>query len=132
MWHDISPCRIEVVDDALVQFLKEKSPAERIAIVADANHTARILAAAGARYLHPTWDKSQILAEVARRIGGGTDLPTVSRARIPRQRVRRTRCSRTAQPIYRLYSEWQASRKCQCPEISSQQPKLILATDIHG
>jgi hypothetical protein len=66
------PDKFEVVDDAMAEVLRTKSPAERIAIVSDANRTARVLAAAGARYLHPDWDESQIQAEVARRVGGGT------------------------------------------------------------
>ncbi len=69
----ISPYIIEVVDDSLADVLKSKSPAERIMIVAAANRTARILAAAGARFLHPEWDEPQIQAEVARRVAGGTD-----------------------------------------------------------
>jgi regulator of protease activity HflC (stomatin/prohibitin superfamily) len=66
------PDKIEVVDDALAEILRAKSPAERIAIVAEANRTARILAAAGARYLHPDWEEAQIQAEVVRRVSGGT------------------------------------------------------------
>jgi hypothetical protein len=73
MKQGIPPSTIEVVDDSLADALKSKSPAERISIVAAANRTARILAEAGARFQHPDWDDSQIQAEVARRVAGGSD-----------------------------------------------------------
>lgn len=66
MKQDAIAGKIEIIDDDMVAVFSSKSPAERIAIVADANRTARILAAAGARYLHPNWDEPQIQAEVAR------------------------------------------------------------------
>lgn len=65
--------RIETLDPAMVEVLKSKTPAERVEMVAAANRTARILAAAGARYLHPDWDDEQIQAEVVRRVTGGTN-----------------------------------------------------------
>jgi hypothetical protein len=64
---------IETLDPAMVEVLKAKTPAERIAMVGEANRTARILAEAGARYLHPDWDDAQIQAEVVRRVTGGTN-----------------------------------------------------------
>ena len=45
--------RIEVIDRAYAAILATKSPAEKISMVAEANRTARMLAAAGERYLHP-------------------------------------------------------------------------------
>jgi hypothetical protein len=65
--------RIETLDPAMVEVLKSKTPAERVEMVAAANRTARILAEAGARYLHPDWDDAQIQAEVHRRVTGGTN-----------------------------------------------------------
>jgi hypothetical protein len=67
-----SPNHFETLDPVMIEVFKSKTPAERIAMVAAANRTARTLAAAGARYLHPDWDESQIQAEVARRVAGGT------------------------------------------------------------
>jgi len=64
---------IEVVDEQIANILRSKSVAERIAMIADANDTARLLAAAGARHLHPDWSDSQIAAEVARRMLRATD-----------------------------------------------------------
>jgi len=65
------PSRIESVDDSLVEILRKKSPAEKIEMVAAANRTARLLAAAGVRYAHPEWDDARVKAEVIRRVCGG-------------------------------------------------------------
>ena len=63
---------IEVVDDQLAEVLRRKSPAEKVEMVAAANRTARLLAAAGIRYQHPEWDNAQVQNEVIRRVTGGT------------------------------------------------------------
>jgi hypothetical protein len=62
--------RIETLNPAMVEVLKSKTPAERAQMVAEANRTARILAEAGARYMHPEWDETRIEAEVRRRVAG--------------------------------------------------------------
>jgi len=49
----VDPRRIEVIDDDLAQVLRTKTPAERVAMMAAANRTARLLAIAGIRYQHP-------------------------------------------------------------------------------
>jgi hypothetical protein len=72
MHRPIDSARIEVVDDALAEVLRKKSPAQRIQMIGDANHTARILAAGGVRYQHPDWDDAQVQAEVLKRVCGGT------------------------------------------------------------
>jgi hypothetical protein len=64
---------VEVIDDALADILRQKSPAERIAMAADANETARIIAAAGIRHCHPEWSEQQVQREVARRMLGEAD-----------------------------------------------------------
>ncbi len=64
--------RIEIIDDDLWEALRNKSPTERIQMIDAANRTARILAAAGIRYLHPDWNEAQIQDEVIRRVCGGT------------------------------------------------------------
>lgn len=61
---------IEVIDEQLAAVLREKTPAERIAMIGDANQTARMLAAAGIRYRHPDWPQDRVDAEVARRMLG--------------------------------------------------------------
>jgi hypothetical protein len=66
------PRQIEVIDDDLADVLRTKTPAEKIAMVAAANRTARLLAAAGIRFVHPEWDELQVQAEVIKRVSGGS------------------------------------------------------------
>jgi hypothetical protein len=63
---------IEVIDDQMAEIMRAKSPAEKVAMVSAANRTARLLAAAGTRHLHPDWSEDQIQAEIIRRVCGGT------------------------------------------------------------
>ena len=70
MTRPIDPRNIEVIDDDLAAILRQKTPAERIAMAADANETARVLAAAGIRHCHPEWSELQVRREVARRMLG--------------------------------------------------------------
>jgi hypothetical protein len=60
--------RFEQVDEAVVAVLRGKSPAECVALMGEANQTARLLAAAGVRHLHPDWTEKQVQTEVARRM----------------------------------------------------------------
>ena len=73
MSRSLYPNRIEVIDRDLAAVLRTKTPAERVEMIAAANRTARVLAAAGVRYLHPDWSDEQVQAEVIRRVCGGTD-----------------------------------------------------------
>jgi hypothetical protein len=73
MSQSIDPRRIEVIDDQMAQILRPKTPAERIAMIEDANQTARLLAAAGIQYQHPDWSEIQIQWEVARRMLGAAN-----------------------------------------------------------
>lgn len=63
--------RVEVIDRAYAAMLAAKTPAERLSMVAEAHRTARMLAEAGARYLHPEWTEEQIRSEVVRRMMHG-------------------------------------------------------------
>ena len=65
--------QIEVLDDALADVLRRKTPAERLQMMAAAHRTARQLVAAGARQQHPEWDDGQVEAEVLRRLTRGAD-----------------------------------------------------------
>ncbi len=69
----LNPLAIEVVDDQMAKVLRSKTPAERVEMIAAANRTARVLAAAGVRHQHPDWDEAQVQAEVLRRVTGGTN-----------------------------------------------------------
>lgn len=59
---------IEVLDKKMVAIFREKTPAQKVAMVAAAHRTARMLARAGVRHLHPNWSEGQIQAEVLRRL----------------------------------------------------------------
>lgn len=63
--------RIEVIDRASAAILAAKTPAERVAMVGEAYRMARVLAEAGARYLHPDWTDSQLQQEVTKRMMHG-------------------------------------------------------------
>jgi hypothetical protein len=67
------PPHIEVVDDEVAKVLRQMTPAQRIRMAADANDTARILAAGGIRYVHPEWTEARIQQEVARRMLDAAD-----------------------------------------------------------
>jgi hypothetical protein len=68
----LDPGQIEVVDEAVAAILRMKTPAERVAMAADANRTARYLMAGGIRLRHPEWSDEQIAAEVVRRMTRGS------------------------------------------------------------
>jgi len=66
------PPHIEVLDEEMVAILRDKTPSQKIAMVAAAHRTARILAKAGVRHLHPDWSEEQVQVEVLRRMTRGT------------------------------------------------------------
>lgn len=64
--------QIEIVDDAIADVLRRKTPTERIEMVLSANRTMRLVIEGFLRTRHPDWDRQQILSEVARRMSLGT------------------------------------------------------------
>lgn len=60
--------QIEVVDPLVAKCLREKTFAERLEMVFNANRTMRLLIAGGVRTRNPDWSDEQIQKEVARRI----------------------------------------------------------------
>lgn len=64
--------RIEVVDDAVAEALRGKTPAERVEMAFAANRTMRLLIEGGLRTRHPDWDDARISAEVAGRMLRGS------------------------------------------------------------
>ncbi|MSQ97096.1 MAG: hypothetical protein EXR98_21435 [Gemmataceae bacterium] len=69
----LDPGQIEVVDEAVAAILRQKTPAERIAIACDAHRTARAMLAAQIRSQHADWTDDEVQREVARRLTRGTD-----------------------------------------------------------
>lgn len=65
--------QIEMVDDAVAAVLRGKTPAERIALAASANRTARALLASRIRSQHANWTDEQVHREVARRLTRGAN-----------------------------------------------------------
>ena len=63
--------RIEVLDDAMAEVLRRKTPAERLAIGFGLWRSARTLLRGQLASLHPEWDVAQVDREVARRLSHG-------------------------------------------------------------
>jgi hypothetical protein len=63
--------RIEVVDDAMAEVLRRKTPAERIGIGFGLWRSAQRMLRAQLASLHPEWDGQRIAREVARRLSHG-------------------------------------------------------------
>ena len=66
------PC-IELLDDAMVEVLRRKTPAERAAMVFDANRTMRLRLEGHLRSHHPDWDTPTIMREIAGRMCRGAE-----------------------------------------------------------
>jgi len=64
--------QIEVLDDAVAEVLRRKTPAERVAMVFECNRTMRLLIEGRLRTDHPDWDDARVSAEVAGRMMRGT------------------------------------------------------------
>jgi hypothetical protein len=65
------PC-IEVLDEAIVEALRRKTPAERVAMIFAANRTMRLRLEGHLRSTHPDWDTPTVMREIARRMNRGT------------------------------------------------------------
>ncbi|MGA2618357.1 MAG: hypothetical protein ABSF26_12155 [Thermoguttaceae bacterium] len=65
------PC-VELLDEAIVEVLRRKTPAERLAMVFAANRTMRLRLEGHLRSRHPDWDDAAVMQEIARRMSLGT------------------------------------------------------------
>jgi len=77
--------RIEIMDDAMVQVLRSKSPAERFAIAAGMWRSARDMIRCMLRAEHPEWTDESVNREAARRLllhGAGANIPQMSNAEV--------------------------------------------------
>ena len=63
--------QIEVVDDAMADILRRKTPAERIAIGFKLWAAARDMLFSHLRDSRPEWSEQQLLREIARRLSHG-------------------------------------------------------------
>jgi hypothetical protein len=67
---DRQPC-VELIDDAVVEVLRRKTPTERVAMVFAANRTMRLRLEGHLRSRHPDWDDQTVMQEIARRMSRG-------------------------------------------------------------
>ena len=63
--------RIEVLDDAMAEVLRRKTPAERLAIGFGLWRSARRMLRGQLASLHPDWDAERLEREVVRRLSHG-------------------------------------------------------------
>lgn len=68
----LDPGQIEVVDDAVAEVLRRKTPAERVAMIAGSQRTARLILKSAIRRRHSDWSDVQLDREVAARLLNGT------------------------------------------------------------
>jgi hypothetical protein len=59
--------RIEVVDEAVAEILRHKTPAERIEMAFQCGRTFRAVIARHIRMIHPDWSDEEVAEELARR-----------------------------------------------------------------
>lgn len=64
------PC-IELLDEGVVEVLRRKTPAERVAMIFAANRTMRLRLEGHLRTRHPDWDSQAVMQEIARRMSRG-------------------------------------------------------------
>ncbi len=63
---------VEVIDEQMVEILRQKTIAEKIAMVGAAHRTARNLIRCGVKMQHPEWTEQDVHDEVLRRLLNGT------------------------------------------------------------
>jgi hypothetical protein len=66
------PLHVEMMDDAMADVLRAKSPAERLAIANGMWRSARRMIESLLYAEHPEWTDAEIRREVARRMSHGT------------------------------------------------------------
>ena len=64
------PC-VELLDEAVVEVLRRKTRAERVAMIFAANRTMRLRLEGHLRARHPDWDDQTVMQEIARRMSHG-------------------------------------------------------------
>ena len=64
------PC-VELLDEAIVEVLRRKTPVERVAMIFAANRAMRLRLEGHLRSRHPDWDDQTVMQEIARRMSRG-------------------------------------------------------------
>lgn len=65
--------RIEILDDAMVALLKQKTGIERLAMASELFRSAQQLLRAAVRRAQPEWSEEEVEQEVARRVAVDSD-----------------------------------------------------------
>ncbi len=65
------PRRWEMVDDAMAAILRQKTPAQRLAMVFDMAEFVRTMIQSNLAATHPDWTPERIQRETARRVSRG-------------------------------------------------------------
>ncbi len=68
---ELDPRTIEVMDECMVEVLRRKTPAQRLAIGHGMWDMARSMLTGHVKHQHPDWRPEQVQAEVAARMSHG-------------------------------------------------------------
>lgn len=69
----MNPLQVDHIEPEMVRILREKTPAERLAIANGMWRSARDMLRNLLRAEHPDWSDDEVDAAVARRLADGTD-----------------------------------------------------------
>jgi hypothetical protein len=61
---------VEVMDPMMVEVIRSKTPAERLAIAFRMWDSARVIVSGGVRYQYPDWSEAEVEQEIAARMRG--------------------------------------------------------------
>ncbi len=68
----LDPGQIEVMDDAMADLLRAKTPAQCVQMMGAAHRAARGMIEASVRREHPGWDDAAVAREATGRLARGT------------------------------------------------------------
>jgi Rv0078B-related antitoxin len=66
------PAQVEVVDDAIADILRRKTPLEKLQMIASGWELLRAMHASQVRRAHPDWDEARVQAETSARMANGS------------------------------------------------------------
>ena len=66
------PTKVEVVDDAIADILRRKTPLEKLQMIAGGWELLRAMHASQVRRAHPDWDEARVQAETSARMANGS------------------------------------------------------------
>jgi hypothetical protein len=66
------PKQVEMVDEAIADILRRKTPMEKLRMIAGGWPLLRAMHAFQVRQSHPDWDEKQVQVETSRRMANGS------------------------------------------------------------